>query len=79
MSLGVRWVILIDTQVPLAAIYKAVTAEEFVLPLSGRPVLAPRMPLVKDDAVVVDQQLGMLECPTIQDDIQCLNASVRRP
>jgi hypothetical protein len=66
MSLGVLRFFVIDSRIPFAVFGKTVEANEFVLLLCRRLVLAPCISLVEYKSSVVDKPFGMLECSSVK-------------
>jgi hypothetical protein len=57
---------LIDAQMPFRVRFESVHANEFILLLGGRLVLAPRVPFVPHDLSLTDQFLSELKSLSIQ-------------
>jgi hypothetical protein len=66
MSLGVRRFFVIDSQIPFAVFGKTVEADEFVLLLCRRLVLASCISLVVYKFAFVDKPFGVLECSSVK-------------
>ena len=65
MSLGLLRLFVVDSQIPPAVFGETVEANEFILLLGRRPVLAPCISLVQYNPSFVDKLLGMIKCPAV--------------
>src|ERR1700674_6133390 len=60
VSLGIRGLLVVNSQIPFAIFCKTMEAKEFIFLQCGRPVLATRIPLVVNKSSFADELFGMV-------------------
>jgi hypothetical protein len=65
MSFGVLSIFVVDSQIPLPILKEPMPLYELIFPPCGRLVFAPRIPLVVDELVLVNEVLGVLVCTVV--------------